>query len=285
MARVLTLLTIAGLASALVPPAVSAQSELPAIPPAECAATGESRIPLLLVGSYHMSNPGADMFNLESDDVLSDRRQEEILAVVDRLEAFGPTRVAVEAPWRDSTMTARWHAYVNGTGDLRRAEEEQIGFRLAQRAGLDIVHGVDARVAMSQEGIGQVIQQAPQFGRNMQEVQEVGQWAVGYMADRLASGTIGEMLNTMNTPEALEMAHMPYIGYLTPIVHEETYGGADMVGDWYKRNLRIFANITRISEPGDRVFVIYGQGHIPTLRDFATHHPDFCLVDPLPFLE
>ena len=40
----------------------------------------------------------------------------------------------------------------------------------------------------------------------------------------------------------------------------------------------------RISEPGDRVFVIYGAGHIPHLRYFAAQSPYFCLVDPLPYL-
>ena len=52
------------------------------VPPAECRTTGEDRIPVLLIGSYHMSNPGADRFNLESDDVLSTRRQQEIEDVV-----------------------------------------------------------------------------------------------------------------------------------------------------------------------------------------------------------
>jgi len=52
------------------------------VPPAECRANGEDRTPVLIVGSYHMSNPGADRFNLESDDVLSARRQQEIEDVV-----------------------------------------------------------------------------------------------------------------------------------------------------------------------------------------------------------
>jgi len=58
-----------------------------------------------------------------------------------------------------------------------------------------------------------------------------------------------------------------------------------MVADWYKRNLRIFANLTRIAEPGDRIFIIYGQGHIKILSDLVVESPDFCLVDPLPYLK
>ena len=69
------------------------------VPPAECRVTGEDRVPVLLLGSYHMSNPGADRFNLESDDVLSPRRQQEIEDLVERLSAFKPTVVALESPW------------------------------------------------------------------------------------------------------------------------------------------------------------------------------------------
>lgn len=92
------------------------------------------------------------------------------------------------------------------------------------------------------------------------------------------------MLYAMNRNEASELNHMPYIAYFAPIVHGENYAGANMVADWYKRNLRIFTNLTRTAAPDDRVFVVFGQGHIKTLRDFVIQHPDFCVVDPLPFL-
>ena len=55
-------------------------------------------VPILFVGSYHMSNPKADMFNLEADDVLLPKRQGEIQEVADLLKKFKPTKIAVEAP-------------------------------------------------------------------------------------------------------------------------------------------------------------------------------------------
>jgi len=118
------------------------------VPPAECRANGEDRTPVLIVGSYHMSNPGADRFNLESDDVLSARRQQEIEDVVVRLAAFEPTVVALESPWGDTTNAADYRAWLAGEHELRRKEEEQIGFRLAQHAGLETVHPVDARMGL-----------------------------------------------------------------------------------------------------------------------------------------
>lgn len=55
--------------------------------------------------------------------------------------------------------------------------------------------------------------------------------------------------------------------------------GADLVGEWYKRNLRIYANIWRAVQPGsDRVLLLMGQGHIWTLRQFFRENPRFEVV-------
>lgn len=69
----------------------------------------------IFLGSYHMANPGLDGFNLEADDVLSPRRQNEIETLVEALANFRPTRVLVERPatsngaqqWRASRHTAK----------------------------------------------------------------------------------------------------------------------------------------------------------------------------------
>lgn len=68
--------------------------------------------------------------------------------------------------------------------------------------------------------------------------------------------------------------------------HSETFVGfpdhhigADLVGEWYKRNLRIYANIWRaVQEDDDRVVFLVGQGHVWSLRTFLRENPDFEVV-------
>lgn len=55
--------------------------------------------------------------------------------------------------------------------------------------------------------------------------------------------------------------------------------GADLVGEWYKRNLRTYANLWRAAEEGDdRVVLLIGQGHVRTLRTFLRENPEFEVV-------
>ncbi len=278
----LAVLTLAGAASA-----VSAQERVPGVipdsAPAECVA-GDTRVAVLLLGSYHMSNPGADRFNLEADDVLAPARQEQILDVVDRLSAFAPTRVAIESRWGDTVSAARYRAFLAGEGELSRQEEEQIGFRLAAAMGHETVYPVDVKIGLPSDRLESVLEARPELGRYMAGLEEYGEWAMASMAKWLSEGTVGEMLYRMNTPEAIEWADRGYLEFFLPLVAGDDYGGADFVATWYERNLKIFSNLHRISEPGDRVFVVYGAGHIPHLRYFVTLSPHFCLEDALPYL-
>lgn len=43
--------------------------------------------------------------------------------------------------------------------------------------------------------------------------------------------------------------------------------GADLVSDWFRRNMRIYTNIVRLIDSAEeRILVIYGAGHLEWLR-------------------
>src|SRR5687767_11357575 len=106
---------------------------------------------VLVIGTYHMSNPGLDPINIRADDVLTPKRQREIAA---RVARFRPTKVAIELPWgRDSTANAFYLRYVAGSHTPDRTEMQQLGFRIAKAAGLPRVHGVDYRLDVNIAGV------------------------------------------------------------------------------------------------------------------------------------
>jgi hypothetical protein len=60
--------------------------------------------------------------------------------------------------------------------------------------------------------------------------------------------------------------------------------GADVIAEYHKRNLRIFANIAAVAEPGDRIIAIFGAGHMPYLRPLVRASPRMTLVEPNRYL-
>jgi len=60
---------------------------------------------------------------------------------------------------------------------------------------------------------------------------------------------------------------------------DDNYAGADLVADWYERNLRIYRNIVNIDrKPEDRFFILFGSGHSKILQDLIEDSAGFELV-------
>lgn len=65
----------------------------------------------------------------------------------------------------------------------------------------------------------------------------------------------------------------------------DEYPGVDRVTAWYNRNLRIFANLQRITkQPDERILLIIGAGHLPILRHTVLASPEYQLVEVREYL-
>ena len=126
--------------------AVIAAGQLRATLPAtsqQAPAQTSARAEILVLGVYHMANPGRDIFNTQADDVLASKRQAEIAQLLEVLKGFQPTKIAVEAdPW--GPRKGQYADYLAGKYTLTRNEIDQIGYRLAKELGHKTVNLVDA---------------------------------------------------------------------------------------------------------------------------------------------
>jgi hypothetical protein len=237
---------------------------------------------VMVVGTYHFANPGLDMVQVEVDDVLSDRRQAEILRLVEALAAFRPTKIAVEqVPATADRLDSLLRAYRAGMHELSRNEVEQVGFRLAAQLNHERLYPIDHRGDFP---IGAVMEYAaahdPAFLGFLQ--QEIGR-LTNEENRRQRELTIGQILRLNNDPQELAAGHGNYLRFAR-VGAGDTYVGAELLSKWYDRNIRIHANLQRIAEPGDRILVIIGSGHAPILRDLITFDPEMSLVEAVSYL-
>ncbi|MEA2490407.1 MAG: hypothetical protein QOH21_2199 [Acidobacteriota bacterium] len=82
---------------------------------------------------------------------------------------------------------------------------------------------------------------------------------------------IAQTLLYMNAPENLALGHSKYVE-MSRVGGGGNYVGAEVVGVWYIRNLKIFSNIARLAQPGERLLVLFGGGHAPLLREYAAQY-------------
>lgn len=242
-----------------------------ALPVTAQPTTAPARAEVLVLGVYHMANPGRDIVNMKADDVLSPKRQEEIASVVDALKKFHPTKVAVEATAGDERVPNRYGEYIAGKHELTRNEVEQIGFRLAKELGHKTVYPVDVD---GEFPYPRLVDYAKANGRTKEleaMMAEVGAM-VKAQGEYLASHTVLETLLYMNSDE--KAASDVGLYYRQGALGEPwDWAGADLVSEWFKRNMRIYSNVMQlVDSPGERVLVIYGAGHLGWLQhDFASN--------------
>ena len=111
-----TFLVLAGCASAPAP-AVSASPR-----------AAETRAQVMVLGVYHFTQGGSDYVKRRHDDHLSPRRQAEIAHVLDRLERFRPTKIALELdPADEAQFNERYRRWLAGEGALGVDERDQLG--------------------------------------------------------------------------------------------------------------------------------------------------------------
>jgi hypothetical protein len=225
----------------------------------------EARPEILVLGTYHMANPGRDLHNFQADDVLAPQRQREIAQLVEVLKRFRPTKIALEDTVGSTRVTGHYSDYLAGKYELTRNEDEQIGFRLAQELGHKAVYPVD------EDGdfpYGHVLNYAKAHGRAEQlEALQAGiEKRVREQDQYLHSHTVLETLELMNSEASVARDVASYFAFVS-FGDRDDYAGSDLLAMWYERNIRIYRNIIAlIASPEDRVLVIYGAGHLGWLQ-------------------
>jgi hypothetical protein len=231
-----------------------------------------ARAEVLVLGTYHMANPGHDIVNMQADDVLSPRRQGEIAQVIEVLKKFHPTKIAVERDGGDKRISSDYADYLAGKHELTRNEIEQLGFRLAKELGHKAVYPEDTdgdfpypRLVKYAKATGRSAELDATYGEVGDMVKAQGAY--------LASHTILETLLSMNSDERVTRD----VGFYFRQAHlgeHYDWAGADLVSDWFRRNMRIFTNLVGLADsPSERILVIYGAGHLGWLRFAVASDP------------
>ena len=249
-------------------------------------------IEVMLIGTVHLDNPGRDVNNPRVPDVLTEQKQRELAALRDSLAQFQPTKMAIEVRKRHQpTLDSLYRAFRAGRMDTSfavgdfvsvRSEQYQLGFRLAKRLDHQRVWAVDHFLPM-------------RFGRVQSFAKQNDPALLRYLSafsdgplmtdidSLLQKASLVDLYRFLNRPETVDRFRAPNVR-IAAAAADTSYVGADVIAEYHKRNLRIFANIAAVAEPGDRIIAIFGAGHMPYLRPLVRASPRMTLVEPNRYL-
>ena len=240
---------------------------------------------ILLLGTFHFRDAGLDSYKVKhSVDVLSTGRQAEIEGIVERLAQFKPTKVAIEwRPAHQERVSNDYQSYLRDEFELSADEVHQIGFRLARRMGHQRIYPVDAGGRSFQPWVdpdewarkngqqGFLDRAAPIW----EEYGRIAEWEDRAKTKR----SLRETFLALNDPERVRLSHGVYLIGNLAAGDAQHYPGADAKTRWFNRNLRIFANLMRLTDgPAERIALIIGAGHLPILTQCVESSPEYDLA-------
>ena len=257
--------------------------------PVEETTTQPDAVQIMVIGAFHMGNPGQDVANAEVDNMLTDERQAEIAAVADALAAFKPTAVAVEriteAP---DYIDPKYQAFTPDMLSENADERYQIAYRLANEAGVTRVYGIDEQPSDGEpdyfpfDALMAHAEETGQAEALQGQIADIQQLMADFSATQ-KDNSVAEMLLMFNSDGPLSSPDFYYRTFTYD--RGETQPGAELQAYWFMRNAKIFSKLAQVTKPGDRVVVVYGAGHKFWLDHFAENTPGYALIDPAPYLE
>ena len=251
---------------------------------------------IMILGTYHMANPEADAVNFEADDVLTAKRQRELQQLIEQLARFKPTKIAVEADISlDAEVNAEYQDYLNGVYQPGRSEGDQVSFPLAQKMQhlkiycVDWFSRADEEEPVDVEAFAKAHNQSGLLEKADAMVQAMAQAPLNTLAEVQKTGSVIDMLRFLNQEETIRGLHeintLPQFT-LAQIGDADHYVGLDWLLGWYERNLKIFVNLTRITESDDdRILLMIGAGHVFLVQQYLEDSGNYIIESPLKYLK
>lgn len=169
-------------------------------------------------------------------------------------------------------------------------ERHQLGFRLAAELGHDRVYAIDWHDLTRTIGGDDAFT----FARAHDQLDLIGQGAederdrrraMDDESARLRTHSVLDLLREVNDPENRRQGHRFSVG-LMGVGAGDCYVGADVVGRWYERNMKMFVNLGRITDSADdRSLVVVGAGHVPLLSHFVEGSGRYALESVRAYLD
>lgn len=239
----------------------------------------QKKTKVLLLGCFHFDNPGLDVAKFDNANIMSDKRQQEVMELLAKLKQFKPDKIFVEAPVNyQGKLDSNIMKYKAGQLVLQANETHQLGYRLAKELNLPTLYAVDYHDAdFPYDSLVKSAMEAKQMN------------LLGYMKNTIDSiqndfnetlkkKTLSEILLKQNSSVMNDLGVGVYFDFLIA-GKEGNHVGSYLTSEWWRRNMIIYENILkRMTGKEERILVIFGQGHTALLDLMMKYNKNIELV-------
>jgi hypothetical protein len=250
---------------------------------------------LLLLGTFHFHNPGADLAKTKTVEVTTPKPQAELDVIAQKISVFNPSKIFVE--WsanEQAELDELYAAYLKeGYEQYIRAkypkptkqdfylknEIVQLAFRAGKKAKLTKIYGIDYRASFPFDSVMKAMKAAKQDALIQQTMAVIKDQEVA-QNKKIATYSLTELLLDANTPEELAANKAFYLEVFNRAGSLDSFAGPFLVSEWYRRNLYMYSIVQKTMTPTDgNAVVLVGSGHAAMMQEFVKYDKRFRLKE------
>ncbi|MET1260586.1 DUF5694 domain-containing protein [Flagellimonas sp. DF-77] len=240
---------------------------------------------VLLIGTFHYNNPGADVAKTKSFDVMSEEAQAELEAISARIKAYRPTKIFVEWPYDEqSELDSLYRMYHEGryfsqdslSDFYLKNEIFQLAFRTAHASDLQQVYGIDYKTSFPFEAVMGAIQEAEQT-ELLAEIQNGIQKFTSDFDTQIEEGTsLMDLTYYLNETEMRRFSNYFHTDLMLLAGNPDDFSGPLLTSEWYKRNLYMWSLALKQTQTTDeRIMVLVGASHAAMFERFIADNEEW----------
>lgn len=256
--------------------------------------TTKKQTEILLIGTFHFNNPGADVAQFKTFDVLKDETQKELEEIAQKITEFNPTKIFVEWNYKEQkeldSLYGLYKAdklYNKKQSNFYKTNEI---FQLAFRAGkLNNNSQIDA-IDYNKSDFPFEKVMASIKKNNQSDIEAYISNAIqtfeSNFNEKIASNvSLKEILYEDNSKEYRKKDNEFYEKVL--MVGDDTdFIGAYLTSEWNRRNLYMWSLIKKKTTLNDeRVMVLLGASHISNIKSLIDANEDWKTIELIDVIE
>jgi hypothetical protein len=239
--------------------------------------SNKEKIKVLNFATFHLS--GSTDANSSPVNINNPEVKKEINKIVEELVKFNPTIICVEVPVEFSKGTNEiYQKYKTDQSKTTNWSEEinSIAFEVGRLSGVENIYGIDSPLGFNY----------PKLMEMAKESKSISTYLANYDKEtkKFNKAGIQEKFQILNSDQ-FKSGIIDFYNTLALMHTPGNYEGAEIISNFYKRNLMIYSNFYDVPKTkGDRIFIISGGTHTAYLDLFLKGHPNIELVDPEEYL-
>jgi len=226
---------------------------------------------VLLIGTFHYNNPGADVAKTKSFDILNPKSQLELQKISSKIKTYNPTKIFVEWPYNEQKeLDSLYQLYTNGnyfnndslSDFYLKNEIFQLAFKVAKENNLKTPYAIDYSTSFPFEDVMNDIEKANQSELKAKIQDGISKITVEF-DNKIDDGiSLTKLTYYLNSPEIRSFSNYFHNNLMLLAGGTKDFSGPLLTSEWFKRNLYMWSLIQKhTTESDERIMVLVGSSH------------------------